>query len=56
MYMKVMEDIRDHIVAGTFKDFREEFARNYIPTQKVLAGRLRSVSAAGSVSEKPVAI
>jgi queuine tRNA-ribosyltransferase len=56
MYIKVMEDIRDHIVAGTFKDFREEFARNYVPTQKVLAGRLSSVSAAGSESEKPVAI
>jgi queuine tRNA-ribosyltransferase len=56
MYIKVMEDIRDHIVAGTFKDFREEFARNYTPTQKVLAGRLSSVSAAGSESEKPVAI
>jgi len=56
MYMKMMEDIRDHIVAGTFQDFREEFARNYVPTQKVLAGRLSSVSAAGSESEKPVAI
>lgn len=39
MYMKVMEDIRRHLAAGTFKEFREEFARTYIPTQKVLAGR-----------------
>ena len=39
MYMKVMRDIREHLAAGTFKEFREEFVRNYIPTQKVLAGR-----------------
>lgn len=40
MYLKVMADIRHHIGAGTFKEFREEFGRTYIPTQKVLAGRL----------------
>jgi queuine tRNA-ribosyltransferase len=39
MYMKVMQDIRDHIAAGTFREFREMFARTYIPSQKVLAGR-----------------
>ena len=39
MYMKVMRDIRHHLAAGTFADFRAEFIRNYIPTTKVLAGR-----------------
>jgi queuine tRNA-ribosyltransferase len=39
MYMKVMRDIRQHIASGTFREFREMFARTYIPTQKVLAGR-----------------
>jgi queuine tRNA-ribosyltransferase len=32
MYMKVMEDIRRHIAEGTFKEFREEFPRTYVPT------------------------
>jgi queuine tRNA-ribosyltransferase len=39
MYMKVMRDIRSHIANGTFAEFRESFARTYVPTQKVLAGR-----------------
>jgi queuine tRNA-ribosyltransferase len=39
MYMKVMRDIRQHLAAGTFGEFREMFGRTYIPTQKVLAGR-----------------
>jgi queuine tRNA-ribosyltransferase len=39
MYMKVMSDIRTHLAQGTFGEFREIFARTYIPTQKVLAGR-----------------
>jgi len=39
MYMKVMEDIRGHIAAGTFGEFRREFVGNYVPTQKVLAAR-----------------
>jgi queuine tRNA-ribosyltransferase len=39
LYMKVMADIRQHLAAGTFSDFREMFVRTYIPTQKVLQGR-----------------
>jgi queuine tRNA-ribosyltransferase len=39
MYMKVMRDIRQHLAAGTFGQFREMFGRTYVPTQKVLAGR-----------------
>jgi queuine tRNA-ribosyltransferase len=45
MYMKVMRDIRAHLAAGTFREFREMFARTYIPTQKVLAGRKLSAIA-----------
>jgi queuine tRNA-ribosyltransferase len=45
MYMKVMRDIRTHLAAGTFREFREMFARTYIPTQKVLAGRKLSAIA-----------
>jgi queuine tRNA-ribosyltransferase len=39
MYLKVMQDIREHLAAGTFADFRREFVKNYVPTRKVLAGR-----------------
>ena len=39
MYLKVMEDIRAAILAGTFDALRREFATNYIPTQKVLLAR-----------------
>ncbi|HEV8544447.1 MAG TPA: tRNA guanosine(34) transglycosylase Tgt [Verrucomicrobiae bacterium] len=41
IYMKLMGDIRRHLGQGTFAEFREMFARTYIPTQKVLAGRKR---------------
>ena len=50
MFMKVMRDIRAHIASGTFREFREEFARTYVPTQKVLAGR----HAYSTISETPV--
>jgi queuine tRNA-ribosyltransferase len=39
MYLKVMADIREHIAAGTFAEFRRDFVANYVPTRKVLAGR-----------------
>ncbi|MDB6039219.1 MAG: tRNA guanosine(34) transglycosylase Tgt [Verrucomicrobiales bacterium] len=39
MYLKVMTDIREHLKAGTFGEFRKEFVANYIPSQKLLAVR-----------------
>ena len=39
MYLKLMFDIQARIAAGTFGAFREEFARTYIPTEKILADR-----------------
>lgn len=45
MFMKTMEDIRSHLAAGTFGEFRAEFARTYIPTLKVLAARGQSAAA-----------
>ncbi len=39
MFLKLMSDIRAHIDAGTFADFRQEYAATYVPTKKVLAGR-----------------
>jgi queuine tRNA-ribosyltransferase len=39
MYLRVMEDIRKAIAAGTFAEFRREFVARYVPTQKVLLAR-----------------
>ncbi len=39
MYLKVMEDIRAHLAAGTFAEFRRDFIANYRPSQKVLSAR-----------------
>ena len=39
MYLRVMQDIRTHLAAGTFAEFRREFVANYVPSRKVLAGR-----------------
>ena len=39
MFLKVMADVRAAIAAGTFAEFRREFAANYVPTEKVLLAR-----------------
>jgi queuine tRNA-ribosyltransferase len=39
MYLRVMEEVRTAITAGTFAEYRREFAANYVPTQKVLLAR-----------------
>ena len=39
LYLKVMEDMRTHLAAGTFREFRREFIANYRPTGKVLLAR-----------------
>ena len=39
MFMKLMEDMRAHLAAGTFSEFRREFIGNYRPTEKVLLAR-----------------
>jgi queuine tRNA-ribosyltransferase len=40
MYLKVMQDIRTHLAAGTFAEFHREFVTGYVPTQKVLSARI----------------
>jgi queuine tRNA-ribosyltransferase len=37
MYLRLMADIRAHLAAGTFSDFRQEFVANYVPSRRVLA-------------------
>jgi queuine tRNA-ribosyltransferase len=39
MYLKLMEDIRAHIAAGTFGQFRREFFASYVPSRRVLLAR-----------------
>ncbi len=40
MFLDVMADIRKHLAAGTFAEFRREFIAGYVPTRKILAGRV----------------
>lgn len=37
MYLQLMIDIRAHLAAGTFAEFRREFVGNYVPSKRVLA-------------------
>jgi queuine tRNA-ribosyltransferase len=39
LYLKVMEDVRNAIAAGTFAEFHRDFVANYRPTQKVMLAR-----------------
>jgi queuine tRNA-ribosyltransferase len=39
LYLKLMADIRAHLIAGTFAEFRREFLANYVPSRKVLLSR-----------------
>lgn len=38
-YLRVMADIRRHLEAGTFAEYRREFAARYVPSEKVRAAR-----------------
>jgi queuine tRNA-ribosyltransferase len=39
MFLKLLADVRAHLAAGTFGEFRREFIANYRPTEKVLLAR-----------------
>jgi queuine tRNA-ribosyltransferase len=39
MYLKLMTDVRAHIAAGTFGEFRRGFIANYVPSRRVLLAR-----------------
>ena len=39
MYLRLMADIRAHLAAGTFSEFRRQFVANYVPSQRVLSAR-----------------
>jgi queuine tRNA-ribosyltransferase len=46
LFLKVMADMRAHLAAGTFSDFRREFIANYVPTEKVRLARALHAAAA----------
>ncbi|MGA2658346.1 MAG: tRNA guanosine(34) transglycosylase Tgt [Verrucomicrobiota bacterium] len=39
LFLKVMAEVRAAIAAGTFADYRREFAASFVPTRKVLMAR-----------------
>ena len=46
MFLKLMADVRAHLAAGTFSEFRRDFIANYRPTEKVLLARQMHAAAA----------
>jgi queuine/archaeosine tRNA-ribosyltransferase len=45
MYLKLLADMRAHLRAGTFAEFRKEFVAAYVPSQRVLSARQLSRAA-----------
>jgi queuine tRNA-ribosyltransferase len=43
-YLELMREIRAHLSAGTFAEYRRQFAATYVPTQKILDSRLKLAS------------
>jgi queuine tRNA-ribosyltransferase len=41
LYLDVMREIRAHLVAGTFAEYRRQFAAAYVPSQKILSARVK---------------
>jgi hypothetical protein len=36
-----MREIRAHLAAGTFAEYRRGFAATYVPTSKILSSRIK---------------
>lgn len=41
MYLKLMADVREHLRAGTFDEFRAEFAATFVPSKRIREGRAK---------------
>ena len=39
LFLQVMREVREHLRAGTFGEYRREFIARYVPTRRVLAAR-----------------
>ena len=44
-YLDVMAEIRAHLAAGTFSEYRRQFAAHYVPTKRILASRRAAAQA-----------
>jgi queuine tRNA-ribosyltransferase len=40
-YLQLMREIRAHLAAGSFAEFRRQFAATYVPSQKILSSRVK---------------
>jgi queuine tRNA-ribosyltransferase len=40
-YLEVMREIRKHIDAGTFEEYRRHFAATYVPSRRILSARVK---------------
>lgn len=49
MYLKLMSDVRAHLAAGTFDEFRAEFIAKYVPSKRVLEARAQDAGAGAGV-------
>jgi queuine tRNA-ribosyltransferase len=45
-FLQVMREIRAHLTAGTFPEFRQRYASQYVPSSKVLAARAQALAGA----------
>jgi len=45
-YLDIMAEMRAHLAAGTFSEYRRQFIAHYVPTRKILAGRRAAASQA----------
>ncbi len=43
-YLEVMREIRGHLGAGTFADYRRQFAASYVPSRKILSARVKQTN------------
>lgn len=41
MYLKLMSDVREHLRAGTFDEFRAEFAATFVPSRRIRESRAK---------------
>jgi queuine tRNA-ribosyltransferase len=42
-YLEVMREIRAHLAAGTFGEYRRNFAATYVPSSKILSSRIKQL-------------
>jgi queuine tRNA-ribosyltransferase len=40
-YLDVMREMRGHLAAGTFGEYRRQFAASYVPSRKILSSRVK---------------